>query len=177
MPLVSQRQKNVLPVVERRSIVLFLSAEKEYGVETENIKEVIYTNGLIPFPGTPDDIEGAIDMRGTMVPVLHLGKRLPGPAGRSDVSEHVLITEVSGNHYGILVDKVLKVLEVDEKQINRTKAILDRELTYIKEVCHLGEQLIFIVDLERLWDEEERARVLPALNRLSSEAVDFSGTG
>lgn len=147
-----------------------MSAEKEYGIETENIKEVIYTDGVIPLPGASEDIEGVFDLRGSLVPILHLGKRLAPPAGRSASSEHVVIVEVCGKNYGIMVDQVREVLEVDEKQINRTEEVLDRELPYIKEVCRFGEQLIFIVDLKRLWTEGERDQIVPALNGLSSKA-------
>jgi len=172
MSLFSQRQKSVGPVVERRSIVLFRSGEKEYGVKTVEIKEVVYTNDIIPLPDTPGDIQGVISLRGVHVPIVHLGKRLGRPANRSVPSEHVVIVEVSGKFYGILVDEVLEVLQVDEKQIDRAEDVPGQESPYIREVFRFGEKIVFIVDLKRLWTGGERDQILPALNRLSSEGFD-----
>ncbi|MFQ5579499.1 MAG: chemotaxis protein CheW [Nitrospiria bacterium] len=175
MPLVSQRQKNVHHVVERRSIVLFLSAEKEYGLETEKIKEVVYTNEIVPLLGTPSYIEGMMRLHGVMVPVLHLGKRLGLNDAGSSFSDHVVIIEISGKPYGIMVDQVREVLEVDQKQIDRGEGVPGQDLPHLRGVLHLCGQHVPIVDIKQYWSESERTPVLKALNALSPDRSECGG--
>lgn len=134
-------------------IVSFYVSQKEYAIAIDFIKEIIYSKSITPLPDTPDYIEGVIDLRGIVVPVVNLKKRLKSGAGAAAPSDHILIVEVHRRKFGLIVDRVLGVIPIAEERIQAPQDFLDRQVSCLRGVCKLDDRLVLLLDLERLWND------------------------
>ena len=163
MPLFKE-QKKVEREAHNKRIVSFLVSRKEYAVDIRFINEIIYSKKVNALPGTSDYIEGIIDLRGKVIPLVNLSKRLKLPSGEPVPSEHVLIVDVGQRKYGLIVDEVLQVITIEENQIQMTEKFMDREVPYLQGVCRFKERLILLLDLEHLWTEKDLSEIESTLN-------------
>jgi len=153
----------------KRGVVSFCLFEKEYSVAMELVREVIYARPVNPLPGAPDYFEGVIDLRGTVIPVIHLGKRLQAgflKRGSNEIHfEHILIMEIDHKKVGFIVDRVINVMVIEKDAIQPAKDLIELPLSVIDGVFQHKGRLIILLSLERLFTGE-------AL-QLMTEAVEY----
>ena len=149
---------------QSKRIVCFKIAQKEYAVEIERVKEIIYSKTVIPLPDTSGVIEGVIDLRGTVVPVVDLKKRLHATGEGVTQAEHILIVETRSRKLGLIVDCVSGVAGVDEKRIQSSRDFMDREISCLKGICRFEDRLILLIDLECLWTNSDMSHIESTLN-------------
>lgn len=158
MPLFKE-QKKVEKEKKNRKLVTFLVAWKEYAIEIGFINEIIHLRAVNPLPGTSDYIEGIIDLRGKAIPLINLKRRLKLSSNEPAPSEHVLIVDVHQRKFGLIVDQVLQVITAEEQQIETTEKFMDRNVPYLRGVCHFKERLVFLLDLEGLGTEKKLSEI------------------
>lgn len=159
MPLTKSAKNSFGPVVQKgKRIVTFTLSGGAYAIDIRFISEIIYSRVINPLPGISDYVEGIIDLRGLVVPVLDLKKRLKLPLSGFK-SDHIIIAKVHQITCGILVDQVAQVLLVQDKEIQITKKFMNRPMPYLEGVCRSQERLILLLDLESLWSEIEMSRI------------------
>lgn len=163
MPLFKE-QKKVEREAQNKRIVTFLVSRKEYAVDIRFINEIIYSKTVNALPGTSDYIEGIIDLRGKVIPLINLSKRLKLSSDEPIPSEHVLIVDVGQRKYGLIVDEVLQVITIEESQIQMTEKFMDRNMPYLQGVCRFKDRLILLLDLEHLWTEKDLFEIESTLN-------------
>jgi purine-binding chemotaxis protein CheW len=163
----SKREKVAQQTVATRGIVSFLLSGKEYAVDMESVREVIYKRKISPLPGAPDYFEGLIDLRGTVIPVIHLGKRLNAvskdPEAVSAPSEHILIMEIRHKKVGFIVDRVDNVVVIEKESVQKTQDMIESPLSVIEGVFRYQERLILLVRLERLFTQEDINTITAAI--------------
>jgi purine-binding chemotaxis protein CheW len=165
MPLFKEEQKKAEKGLQDKRIVSFLVSEKEYAVDIRFINEIIYSKPVNPLPGTSEYIEGIIDLRGKVIPLVNLKKRLRLPLDASIVSEHVLVVDVHQWKFGLIVDQVLQVITIEEREIQMTENFMDRNVPYLQGVCRFKDRLILLLDLEHFWTERDISEMESTLNR------------
>ena len=105
----------------------------------------------------PSFIEGVVELRGLVIPVIDLKKRLGLTLAAGGRSNHILIVKIHGTKIGIIVDDVREVIGVEEGSIQSPPEILkDKESEYLMGICKLKERLILVLDAERLFSYNER---------------------
>ncbi len=159
----SKHEKGVQQAVATRGIVSFLLSGKEYAVDMESVREVIYKRKVSPLPGAPHYFEGLIDLRGTVIPVIHLGKRLNAVEAASAPSEHILIMEIRQKKVGFIVDRVENVVVIEKESVQKTQDMIESPLSVIEGVFRYQERLILLVHLERLFTQEDINRITAAI--------------
>ena len=141
-------------------IVSFWVDDKEYAVEISKIIEIIYYKAATPLPQSPEFIEGVVDLRGTVIPVLDLKKRLRLSSKLTGSPNHILIVRFGDKMVGIVVDEVKEVLQIEEGQIQSPqKLIKGGGSKYLRGVCKVHDQLILILSLDRLLSDDEQAQL------------------
>jgi len=124
---------------------------EEYGVPISQIQEIIRIGNITVVPNAPAYMEGVINLRGKVLPVLNLRKRLSLAANGTTKKSRILVIELKGKLLGGLVDAVSHVLKVPSDSIEEPpEEIMDRETDYITGVCKLPENLVILLDLEKL---------------------------
>ncbi len=145
--------------------------DEEYGVPIEQVQEIIRVGSITKVPNSPPYMEGVINLRGRILPVLNLRKRLRLPEAETTKRSRVIVTEVSGKLIGLLVDGVTHVSKVPMSVVEEApEDVLDRETDYITGVCKLEKGLIILLDLEKLLVREKLDAEAPGQNENQSES-------
>jgi purine-binding chemotaxis protein CheW len=141
-------------------IVSFRVDDREYAVDISRIIEIIYYKPATPLPASPEFVEGVVDLRGMVIPVLDLKKRLHLPPKNTAPPNHILIVRFKDKMIGIVVDEVKQVVQIDEGQIQSSQNFLERTgPKYLQGVCKLNDRLVFLLSLETLLTEDEQAQL------------------
>ena len=149
-----------------RGVVSFSLSDKEYSVAMELVREVIYTRSVNPLPGAPDYFEGIIDLRGTVIPVIHLGKRLKVESLRGELEtpfEHILIMEIDHKKVGFIVDRVTSVIVIEKEAVQPAQNLIELPLSVIEGVFQYKGRLVILLSLERLFTDDTLQQVTEAI--------------
>ena len=145
---------------EELQLVGFRIDVKQYAVDIGRVIEIIYYKTATPLPQSPAFIEGVVDLRGIVIPVLDLKKRLRLPSTSTERPHHILIVRVQDKTIGMVVDEVKQVLQIDESQIQSPQKILKGAASkHLQGICKLNDQLVFILSLDTLLSGDEQAQL------------------
>lgn len=112
------RERDILTVLQGMMVVVFQVGDEDYGVETLLVREIIRHLPARPLPGAPAWLEGVIDYRGKVVPVVHLGRRLGREAAPLEAAARIIVYEGgTGRSWGLLVNSVSSVVQVGREQL------------------------------------------------------------
>lgn len=101
-----------------RQIVVFTLGEAAYAVGIEAVKEVVNWSRPTRVPEAPPMVEGVIDLRGDVVPVIDLAKRLKVERHRAPAEARIMVLELAGKQIGLVVDEVTEVLKIRPEQFS-----------------------------------------------------------
>jgi len=150
--------EEVLPLYKEKQrdfhLVTFALGE-EYGVPIHQVQEIIRVSGVTIVPNSPSYMEGVINLRGRVLPVLNLRKRLRLPPKDAGKSSRIVVAEVGEKVIGLLVDAVSHVIRVAPESVESApEEVLEVDTDYITGVGKLKNRLIILLDLERLLKKE-----------------------
>ena len=141
---------------ERQLVVFDLSGEA-YGVSIAAVREIIRMQSITYVPDTPDFVEGVINLRGNVNPVVDLRKRFGLTVSGETDDSRIVVVDISGENIGVIVDAVTEVLHVAEDAIEPTSALMTtKDSYYIEGIAKLGDRLLILLDLERVLSAGER---------------------
>lgn len=163
----------VKAVSQQRQMVVFELEKELYGVDIHQVQEIIRVPAITHVPRTPDFVEGVINLRGSVIPILDLRKRFGfGPGGDED-EKRIVVVEMEDKTLGVIVDAVTEVLLVDEASVEPPSPyIVTVDSQYIVGVARLDEQLIIVLDLNQVLSMGERDD-LARLERETRANVDL----
>ncbi len=149
-------------------MVGFMISDELFGVDILMVQEIIKDILITPIPDAPEFIEGVINLRGNIIPVIDLRKRLKLPLAKDTTQQEtwIIILNISGRVTGFIVDHVTQVIKVPEGTIKPPPELVVAGLKshYISGVCKLGQQLLAILDFNRILIVDEFKK-LSALKR------------
>jgi purine-binding chemotaxis protein CheW len=141
-------------------LVGFEIAGEQFGVDILLVQEIIRSATVTAVPNSPEFVEGVINLRGNIIPVIDLRKRLYlYKEGESEVRNWILILNISERVVGFIVDKVTQVLKIVEDSVEPPPEIViaGLESQYIHGVCDIAGTLFVILNFSRvLFNEEYR---------------------
>ena len=149
-------------------LVTFEVQDEEFAVDILAVQEINRMMQITRVPQSPPDVEGVINLRGRIIPVIDLRKRF----GVEEATEHgadsrIIVVEVSGRVLGFLVDRVHEVLRIDSSIVEPAPAMASGvDTDYIQGVGKLDDRLLILLDLERLFG----ARVLGQVDEVIQKA-------
>jgi len=131
-------------------LVTFGLGRECYGVPIESVQEIIRAAGITPVPGAPCHVRGVINLRGRIIPVVDLRKRLGLDGREASEEQRIMVVELGARRLGMLVDSVSQVIRVPAalvEEIPEEAVSVDEK--YVLGVGKLEERLVFIIDLAR----------------------------
>jgi purine-binding chemotaxis protein CheW len=129
---------------------------EEYGVPITQVQEIIRVGNITIVPNSPSYMEGVINLRGRVLPVLNLRKRLKLPVTDVTKASRIIVTEVSSKMLGLLVDAVSHVIKVPSEVVEKApEEVLEIDTDYITGVGKLKDRLVILLDLEKLLRKEK----------------------
>ncbi len=142
-----------------------------YAVDIMRIKEIIRPQKLTMLPKTPDFVDGVLNLRGAVVPVVDLRRRFDLPMLDAALSSRLLIVKVSGQLLGLVVDDVTEVIPVAVKDIKPPPQVVNGVGgEYLLGVCLAKDSLIMLLNLDKLLTRRETDE-LGRFDARSSEKV------
>lgn len=139
-------------------LVGFVIGREMFGVNILMVQEIIRETPITPIPNAPDFIEGVINLRGNIIPVIDLRRRLNlRNAETPDGNIWIMILNVDGRVTGFIVDSVTQVLKVPGNSIKPPPDIVVSGLKsqYITGVCRIDQRLLILLDFDRILRVEE----------------------
>ncbi len=151
-------------------LVGFVIGREMFGVDILMVQEIIRETPITPIPNAPDFIEGVINLRGNIIPVIDLRRRLNlRQAEAPDGNIWIMILNVEGRVTGFIVDAVTQVLKVPANSIKPPPDIVVSGLhsQYITGVCRIDQRLLILLDFDRilLVEEIKKLREINAVGR------------
>jgi purine-binding chemotaxis protein CheW len=134
-----------------QQLVLFDLAAEHYAIDSMNVREIIRMQSITKIPGAPASVEGVVNLRGKVTPVMDLRKRLGLAVGQESKETRIVVVEVDGQDVGLIVDAVSEVLRIPMSVIEPTSTIVAaEEADYILGVAKLETKLVILLDIGRL---------------------------
>lgn len=142
----------VQEVSEREEqLVAFNLANEIYGVDIFLINEIIRMREITQIPRTSPDIEGVVNLRGKIVPILDLRKRLGLPEVERNANTRIIIVELSDCTVGMVVDGVTGVLRMRESNIEPpSQLVTDLDADFIRGVGKTDSTLVILLNLDKV---------------------------
>jgi purine-binding chemotaxis protein CheW len=153
-------------------LVTFQVGAEEYGLDINSITEAIRPVKITPLPWMPEFIEGVINLRGVIIPIVDLRKRF-ALAGTHDDTRNMRMLITRGavppsagdarGLLGLMVDRVQEVLHVPKKEIEPApEAATGAQADFIAGMGKVGDRLIILLDITRILSQQERSALAEA---------------
>ena len=166
MTTTTGQQENVQLSGGRIQVVSFHLGSEEYGVDISQVQEIIRMVEITHVPRAPRFMEGVINLRGQLIPIIDLRTRFAMPRADQTKSTRIVVTEIGNKKVGIIVDSVSEVINIPIEQVEDAPDMIAGVGTeYIQGVGKVGERLIILLDLTMVITGEEKAQL---------ESVDLS---
>ncbi len=153
-------------------LVTFTLENEEYGVDILKVQEINRMTEITRVPNSAAYVEGVINLRGKVIPVINLRKRFGLTEVHTDESSRVIIMDIRGVTMGLVVDSVSEVLRIPSGIVEPTPPMAsDINTEFIKGVAKLEDRLIILLDIDKLIGKTEST----GMNE-STTAVDVKKT-
>ena len=141
-------------------VVKFMLNKQDYAVDIGRIKEIIYFKKANPLPKAPPFVEGVVDLRGTVVPVIDLRKKMGMAISNESISDHILIIGIGNNLAGIIVDEVREVGQLNETEMQTPEKMHDASgKKYLKGIINDHDKMVYLLDLDAVLTNDERKTI------------------
>jgi len=158
-------------VAGKVQLVVFRVGAEEFAVDIMHTKEVVVPREITPVPETQDYVEGVMNLRGNLIPVLDFRKRLRGHGIAHNADRRIIIARVDGKTLGMMVDSASEVIRIDSSMIEAAPDIISEiGADYVSGVVNFSGRFIVMVDLAKALDGDITCELDQVLNVLSSRA-------
>ena len=148
------KQADKDPVIQ---LVTFRLDAEAYGINVMQVQEVLRVTEIAPVPGAPAYVLGIVNLRGNVVTVIDTRRRFGLPTAEITDASRIVIIESGEEVIGILVDSVSEVVELRQSAIELAPSVGTEESSrYIQGVATRSEDLLIVVDLNKLLSEDEK---------------------
>lgn len=146
--------------VEEVQLVVFRLGAEEYGVPITQVQEINRLTTPTRIPNAPAFLEGVINLRGKIIPIIDLKKRFGLESTVYTDEARIVIVEIDGNTLGVIVDVVSEVLRLPTSSIEPPPSIIAGiTAEYLRGVGKLGDRLLILLDLNKVLTETEKEQL------------------
>ena len=139
----------------RRQLVVFRVGAEEFAVDIMLTKEVVLMREITPVPESESYVEGVMNLRGSLVPVLDFRKRLRATATNVSADRRIIIANIDGTTAGLIVDGASEVLRVSDDLIEPVPDLItEMGAGYVEGVINLKNRFITLIDLRKALSDE-----------------------
>ena len=136
---------------ELLQLVTFSTGDEEFGVDILRVQEIIRTMAITKVPKAPEFVEGVINLRGKVIPIIDLRRRFGLQSKAHDKHTRIIVIEINTMIVGFVVDSVSEVLRIPTSTVEPPPPVVaGLESEYISGVGKLEDRLLILLDLDRL---------------------------
>jgi purine-binding chemotaxis protein CheW len=138
--------------------VTFFLASEEYALPISQVQEIMRVGEITRVPNSPEYVKGVMNLRGRIIPVIELKKRLSLGESVIDKNSRIVVVENGIKVLGLMVDQVAQVMNITAEQIDRAPdEVVQVQENYIKGVGKIDDRMIIMLDLEQIIVKEVKA--------------------
>ena len=142
---------------ELLQLVSFKLGNEEFGIDILMVQEINRMLEITKVPKSPDFIEGVINLRGRVIPIINLRKKFGLPDKETDESTRIVVVNLSDKVIGMIVDAVSEVLRLSSNTVEPPPPMVSGvESEYIKGVGKIDDKLLILLDLNKLLSGKEQ---------------------
>jgi purine-binding chemotaxis protein CheW len=148
-----------------QQLVVFKLAGEHFGVDISAVESIIKMQAITRMPHTPFFVEGITNLRGVVLPVIDLKKRLGMEQISSDANgahdnRRIVVVNIAGRMVGMIVDAVEEVLKIAEETIAPPPPMVTTvDTAYVTGIIKVAERLIIRLELHRVLSVEETGQL------------------
>lgn len=137
-------------------LVTFKIAEEEFGVDILRVQEIIRIMPITKVPNSPEFVEGVINLRGKVIPVIDMRRRFGLAACAHDSQTRIMVMDLQGQIVGFVVDAVCEVLRIKASIVVPPPAVVAGiGSEYMRGVGKLEDRLLILLDLDKLINDTD----------------------
>ena len=150
-------------------VVGFRIGDETYGVPIGTVREIVRVPAITSVPNAPEAIEGVINLRGKIIPVMDLRKRFQQPEIKTDKKNRILVVELENKLLGLIVNSASKVIKIPPSEIVPPGTVFaDADSSYVTGVGKLSSRLIILLDIAKLLYRPELKRLEEAAESVAT---------
>ena len=144
-----------------QQLVVFDLASEGYGVDIGAVREIIRMQEITRVPKTPEFVEGVINLRGKVIPVIDLRKRFGLHVAEQNKDNRIVVVDIGKQDIEVIVDAVTEVLRISTDSVEPpTSVITSADSDYLLGIAKLENRLIILLDLESVLSKEEKETLI-----------------
>ncbi len=148
---------NMESYAEMLQVVSFKIGDEEFGVDILQVQEINRLIQITQVPNAPSFVEGVMNLRGKVVPVINLRKRFGLAQKEYDKNTRIVVVELNGKTVGFIVDSVSEVLRISKSVIEPPpELVAGIGSEYITGIAKLDDRLLILIDLDKVLTVEEK---------------------
>ena len=146
---------------EIRQLVIFKLAEGSFGLDIRFVREINRLMEVTPIPTAPAYVEGIMNLRGAVVPVVSLGLRFGLEKSETTKDSRIVVIESNHNLLGLVVDEVSEVLRLPSSDVESANNMATGgvNVDFIEGVGKVDGRLILLLAPDRLFTDEEQVQI------------------
>lgn len=149
--------RKVVQAVPQVQLVTFRLGADEFGLDVFSVHEILRYSAPTPVPKAPGFVEGVVDVRGTLVPVVDMRRRFELPEAPVNDETRTVLVQYGDERLGLVVDAVTEVMRVPETAVSEPPAyIRGLAAEFVRGIVRLEGRLVVLIDIERILSSQER---------------------
>ncbi|MFZ5968152.1 MAG: chemotaxis protein CheW [Bacillota bacterium] len=143
-----------------KQYVIFRLDNEEYGVDIMNVKEISEFKESVKVPNTPKFVDGIINLRGDITPIINLKKRFNLAGSNANEDTRIIVINIQDRQVGFVVDEASQVIRISENDIEPAPEIVAGvDKKYITGVGKLKDRIVLLLDLEYILTDDEKEKI------------------
>ncbi|MCX5712156.1 MAG: chemotaxis protein CheW [Candidatus Omnitrophica bacterium] len=140
------------------NILIFSIQDKAYGIDITLVREVICLVKVVPVPEAAPFVEGIISMRGKVIPLISLRKKMGLEYQGNSKSTRIIVAQISSHTIGFIADEVIEVVHLDPASVTLPDELL-KEAQYLTGISKVKGRLVLLMDIEKLLSQADHAGI------------------
>lgn len=142
-------------------LVVFTLSSESFGVDISRVSGIERMMGITRVPRSPEFVEGVVNLRGRVIPVVDLRKIFCLPLGEETKDTRIVVVDIRGQHIGCLVDEVSEVLRIPSDSVEPPSSLVTSSAgsDYLLGIAKLEGRMIILLDLEKVLSVEEAQKL------------------
>ncbi|MFP3975449.1 MAG: chemotaxis protein CheW [Chloroflexota bacterium] len=156
-------------------LVVFTIAGESYGVDISIVQGIERVPEITKVPRTSRRVEGVINLRGNVIPIVNLRTVFNMPPGEQTKESRIMVVDAKGQHIGCLVDAVTEVLRISADSVEPPSSVITSgNSDYLLGIAKLEQRMIILLDLEKVLTVEGTSKTQEdvELQELALEPVE-----
>ena len=137
-------------------VVVCQLGHESYGLDISSVYEIIRFQECAAVPACPSFVDGVINLRGRIIPVMDMASRFGQSRSETTKSTRIIVAGTNGVRVGLVVDAVTEVLMVSEDAVEPTPQVASSyDSAYIRGIAKIGKELVILLNLSALFGDQE----------------------